>query len=285
MTRRVSDPIELAAVVAIGDPQDLAIGQAGGGREAHRSVAVCSGILQEGGRGCNPPIGSGADQAGDPLTLAEGQEAGVFNPAGTEFVALDQSLCCHPLEGQGESGACLIGHPQNRIDVGGAHPVLSGATAAVIHRQNRQDRPLIGGTEGSGVGESGGEHGSSGLVVGVGFPSPVDRIVEHQGEDATPPMVGSATEHQISDGVGDLSSTAPANSIAAGRHHPYHALFTPDLSDRVGVVHIGCPLATVRIEGSPGGGLNCETVGHLFRWRTEISIESGVGVGDDPQCQ
>jgi len=22
-----------------------------------------------------------------------------------------------------------------------------------------------------------------------------------------------------------------------------------------------------------------------FRWRTEISIESGVGVGDDPQCQ
>jgi len=37
VTRRVSDPIELAAVVAIGDPQDLAIGQAGGGREAHRS--------------------------------------------------------------------------------------------------------------------------------------------------------------------------------------------------------------------------------------------------------
>jgi hypothetical protein len=28
------------------------------------------------------------------------------------------------------------------------------------------------------------------------------------------------------------------------------------------VIHIGCPLTTVRIEGSPGGGLNCETVGH-----------------------
>jgi hypothetical protein len=262
VTRRVSDPIELAAVVAIGDPQDLAIGQAGGGREAHRSFAVDSGILQDGGRGCNPPIGSGADQAGEALTLTEGQEAGVFNPAGTEFVALDQSVRCHPLEGDSEGSPCLIGHPQSGVNVGRAHPVLIGATAAIIHRQDRKDRPLIGGTESVRAGEGGGEHGSSGLVVGVGFPSPVDRIVEHQGEDATPPMVGSATEHQISDGVGDLSAAAPANGIAAGRHHPDHALLTPDLSDRVGVVHIGCPLATVRIEGSPGGGLNCETVGH-----------------------
>ena len=46
VTHGIGDPIELAAVVAIGDPQDLAIGQAGGGREAHRSFAVCSGILQ-----------------------------------------------------------------------------------------------------------------------------------------------------------------------------------------------------------------------------------------------
>jgi len=177
-------------------------------------------------------------------------------------VALDQSVRCHPLEGDSEGSPCLIGHPQSGVNVGRAHPVLIGATAAIIHRQDRKDRPLIGGTESVRAGEGGGEHGSSGLVVGVGFPSPVDRIVEHQGEDATPPMVGSATEHQISDGVGDLSAAAPANGIAAGRHHPDHALLTPDLSDRVSVVHIGCPLATVRIEGSPGGGLNCETVGH-----------------------
>ena len=75
----------------------------------------------------------------------------------------------------------------------------------------------------------------------------------------------SDAEHQISDGIGDLSSAAPADGVAAGGHHPDHALLTPDLGDGVGVVHIGCPLATVRIEGSPGGGLNCETVGHRGR--------------------
>jgi len=33
----VGDPIELAAVILVSDPQDLAVGEAGGGREAHRS--------------------------------------------------------------------------------------------------------------------------------------------------------------------------------------------------------------------------------------------------------
>jgi hypothetical protein len=28
------------------------------------------------------------------------------------------------------------------------------------------------------------------------------------------------------------------------------------------VIHVLCPLATVRIESTPGGGLDCETVGH-----------------------
>jgi hypothetical protein len=28
------------------------------------------------------------------------------------------------------------------------------------------------------------------------------------------------------------------------------------------VVHVGCPVAPVRIEVGPGGGLNCDGVGH-----------------------
>jgi hypothetical protein len=31
------------------------------------------------------------------------------------------------------------------------------------------------------------------------------------------------------------------------------------------VVHVGRPLATMRIEGSPGSGLNGDGVGHWFR--------------------
>ena len=97
--------------------------------------------------------------AGDALPLAQGQGASVFNPARSELVALDKSLLRHALENQGEGGACLIGHPQRLIDVSGAHPVLGEATAAIIHGQQGQDRPLVGCAECFAIGESG-EHGS-----------------------------------------------------------------------------------------------------------------------------
>ena len=45
--------------------------------------------------------------------------------------------------------------------------------------------------------------------------------------------------------------------------HPDHAGFTPLLSDAVGVVHVGCPLATPGIELTPGGRLDGDGVGHL----------------------
>mgnify|MGYP003332907606 CR=1 FL=1 len=102
-----------------------------------------------------PPYGSPLNPADDPLTLAEGHQAGVFNPAGAQFMAFDQSLPCHALKGQGEGSPRLIRHPQRSVDVGGAHPILIGATAAVIHRQNRQDRPLVSGTESVAGGQRG----------------------------------------------------------------------------------------------------------------------------------
>ena len=73
----------------------------------------------------------------------------------------------------------------------------------------------------------------------------------------------SGTEHQISDGVCDLSSTTPLHRGTMHGAHPDHAGLAPLLGDAVGVAHVGCPHAPVRIEGSPGGRLNCDGVGHL----------------------
>jgi len=70
---------------------------------------------------------------------------------------------------------------------------------------------------------------------------------------------GSATEYQISDGVGVGIGATPADRFALLRAHPDHALLTPELGDTVGVVHIGRPVATVLIKGCPGRGLNGES--------------------------
>jgi len=94
-----------------------------------------------------------------PLPLAEGHQAGVLHPAGTKFMALNQSLRCHNLKQQGETSACFVRQPQSGVDVGRAHPILCLASCAIIHRQHRQDRPLIRSAEGPAVGERG-EHGS-----------------------------------------------------------------------------------------------------------------------------
>jgi len=72
---------------------------------------------------------------------------------------------------------------------------------------------------------------------------------------------GSATEHQVSDGVGVGVSAAPTDRGAFIGAHPDHAGLTPELSDAVGVVDRLCPPATVLIEVVPVGGLNGE--GHL----------------------
>ena len=77
-------------------------------------------------------------------------------------------------------------------------------------------------------------------------------------------MGGSATEHQISDGVGDLSGTAPFHGGTVNGAHPDHAGFSPLLGDAVGVAHVGCPLTPVLIEVLPGGGLDCDGVGHVL---------------------
>jgi len=70
-------------------------------------------------------------------------------------------------------------------------------------------------------------------------------------------------EHQISDGVGVLISATPADRFTRGRAHPDHAGLSPELSEAEGVVHVGRPVATVRIELAPCCGLNCDGVGQL----------------------
>ena len=61
----------------------------------------------------------------------------------------------------------------------------------------------------------------------------------------------SATEHQISDGVGVSIGTTPADGFTRGRAHPDHAFLAPQFGDPESVVHIGRPVASVRIELSP----------------------------------
>ena len=61
----------------------------------------------------------------------------------------------------------------------------------------------------------------------------------------------SATEHQISDGVGVGIGATPADRFTASGAHPDHAFLAPCLSQAVGVAHVGSPVAPVRIELAP----------------------------------
>ena len=75
-----------------------------------------------------------------------------------------------------------------------------------------------------------------------------------------------ATEHQISDGVGVGIGPTPADRFTRGRAHPDHAFLSPQFGDPKGVVHVGRPVAPVRIELAPCGGLDCDGVVHWFRF-------------------
>lgn len=109
----------------------------------------------------------------------------------------------------------------------------------------RVERDLTGGvTDGSGVDR---EHGSVRLTVEF-----------YHGK-------GSDPVDQISDGIGDLCSTAPLDGVASGGHHPHHTGFAPDLSESVSVADVSCPLTAVLVKDAPGSGLDSETVGHEVR--------------------
>ena len=73
---------------------------------------------------------------------------------------------------------------------------------------------------------------------------------------------GSAvnTEDEISNGVGVSLGAAPTVGVCLGvvGDRPDHTLFAPCLSDAVGVVHVGRPVATVGVKVGPGGGLDGE---------------------------
>ena len=75
--------------------------------------------------------------------------------------------------------------------------------------------------------------------------------IRGQGRSLWVMVDGSATEHQISDGVGVSIGTTPADRFTLSRAHPDHAFFAPCLSDAVGVVHVGRPVATVSVKGAP----------------------------------
>ena len=104
----------------------------------------------------------------------------------------------------------------------------------------------------------GSEVGAYALVV-------VHETIIGTGWDDSRAMVDTlATEHQISDGVGVSIGATPADGVTVRGAHPDHALLTPELPDPESVVHIGCPVAPVRIKLAPCRGLNCDGVGHVL---------------------
>ena len=80
-------------------------------------------------------------------------------------------------------------------------------------------------------------------------------------------------EHQISDGVRVGIGATPGDRFTRGRAHPDQAGLSPELTDPESVVHVGRPVAPVRIELSPCQGLDCDGVGHLVSRFDVPSIE------------
>ena len=89
----------------------------------------------------------------------------------------------------------------------------------------------------------------------------VGSIVAGQGSAADP-------EDQISDGVRVAVSAAPADGVAVLGDHPDHALLSPCLTDAVCLLNGRCPIATVGIEGTPGGRLDGEGHCALFELKS-----------------
>ena len=77
------------------------------------------------------------------------------------------------------------------------------------------------------------------------------------------PSLGNPKD-EISNGVAVAISATPGNGFTVRGAHPDHALLTPELPDPESVVHIGCPVAPVRIELAPCRGLDCDGVGHVL---------------------
>jgi len=61
--------------------------------------------------------------------------------------------------------------------------------------------------------------------------------------------------------------------------HPDHAGFAKLLGDTVGVVHVGCPLATPLIELAPSGRLDSDGVGHVGSFDLWLSYRVSGGSG------
>lgn len=85
-----------------------------------------------------------------------------------------------------------------------------------------------------------------------------------------------------SDSVGVSIGATPAVRVCLGviGHCPDHAFFAPCLSESVGVVNVGCPVATVRVKVGPCGGLDCEGVGEHGVCVVELIIDAAAISGD-----
>jgi len=112
-------------------------------------------ILQDKGGIRHPPINisSHAQEAGDPLTLAQRQKALIGDIGAASdavFIPAHHPLCCHLLKEDRHGGACLFRHPQRPVDLRRSQTV---ALFVAIHGQSAKQRPLVGGAECLAIGD------------------------------------------------------------------------------------------------------------------------------------
>ena len=69
----------------------------------------------------------------DPLTFPQWQQPGVFYPSGSKFVSFDQSLICHALQQDCQTGSGIVRNPQGSVDVDRTETVLGNAVVSVVH--------------------------------------------------------------------------------------------------------------------------------------------------------
>jgi len=128
-------------------------------------------------------------------------------------MTLHQSTLCHVLQEHGDSGPCFIRHPQFFVDVSGTETAVS----AILHRENRQDRPLVGVAEGAGIGESGAEHCS--LVVNFSqyrHPQRPNTVTRGQPSNCHIPFRKSASASSYSSSVSNVRRPMVQGKVRLG---------------------------------------------------------------------
>ena len=101
---------------------------------------------------------SQTQEAGDPLTLAKRHQALIRNDAtiaDLKIIPTHQTFACHLFKHQAQTCAGSITQTQRGLNL---RRVKTVNFLVAIHRQYRENRPLVGSTKRFGIGDGGRKH-------------------------------------------------------------------------------------------------------------------------------